>query len=389
MLIAPPFMLTTGPVPAYPSVRQALGGPLVYDGNPVFQAFYAGLVDKLGHVMRLTNKPVILQGDALLGLEAAAASLIGPDDPVLTLASGVYGQGFGVWSKRYGAEVLELTVPFDEAIAPELLSARLQARPDIRVVTVCHHDTPSGTLNPVAEIGRIVRAHGAYLIVDAVSSFGGMDVHPEAVFADIFVASAAKCLGAPPGLTLLGVSERAWAKIKANPTAPRQSFLSLLDWEQAWRPDRPFPVTPSLADINALDAALDRHLAEGAEAVWARHAATAAAARAGLKALGLALWPKSEAIAAPTATVFRVPEGIVDTALRERVLNTFGVLLSLGRGATAGRVLRIAHMGVTAQPLLAIAAVTAIGAALRSLGRVVDVGAGVEAALAALEHRQT
>ncbi|WP_448955781.1 pyridoxamine--pyruvate transaminase [Labrys neptuniae] len=382
----PPFMLTTGPVTAYPAVLNAMARPAIYDGHPAFQQFYRAVVGKLQAALRVSNLPLILQGDALLGLEAAAASLIGRRDVVLNLVSGVYGKGYAGWARRYAGEVIELAVPFDEVIEPDQVRQALAARPDITVITLCHHDTPSGTLNPLAAIGRIARAHGAYVIVDAVSSFGSLDAHPEEAAIDIFVTSAAKCLGATPGLSLLAVSERAWVKIKANPDAPRGSFLSLLDWELAAEAGRPFPVTPSLAEIHGLDAALDLYLDEGPERVWARHARTAAAARAGLAALGLRLWPAREAIAAPSASVFRVPEGLTDISLRDRLLQRYGVLLSLGRGETAGKVLRIGHMGPAAEPLLAVTAVAALGGTLNGLGRSADAGAGVNAALAILEQ---
>ncbi|CAM5762725.1 aminotransferase [Labrys miyagiensis] len=378
-------MLTTGPVTAYPAVLNAMARPAVYDGHHAFQNFYHGMIGKLRAAMRLANQPLVLQGDALLGLEAAAASLIGRSDVVLNLVSGVYGKGYAGWARRHGGEVIELEVPFDQAIEAEAVRRALAARPDIGVIAVCHHDTPSGTLNPLAEIGRIARDHGAYVIADAVSSFGSLDVHPEAASIDIFVTSAAKCLGATPGLTLLGISERAWARIKANPDAPRASFLSLLDWELAAEIGRPFPVTPSLAEIYGLDAALDLYLSEGPERVWARHARTAAAARAGLKALGLKLWPVRESIAAPSATVFHVPDGLSDKALRDTLLDRYGVLLSLGRGFTAGKVLRIGHMGPSAEPMLAVTAIAALGGALNHLGIRSDAGAGVNAALAILD----
>lgn len=385
MPVPPPFMLTTGPVTAYPAVLNAMARPAIYDGHQAFQHFYRNVIGKLQSALRLTNLPLILQGDALLGLEAAAASLIGRNDVVLNLVSGVYGKGYAGWARRHGGEVIELEVPFDEAIDPGAVRRALAARPDIAVIAVCHHDTPSGTLNPLAEIGGIAREHGAFVIADAVSSFGSLDVHPEAAHVDIFVTSAAKCLGATPGLTLLGLSERAWARIKANPDAPRASFLSLLDWELAAEIGRPFPVTPSLAEIYGLDAALDLYLQEGPERVWARHARTAAAARAGLKVLGLRLWPVDEAIAAPSATVFHLPAGLTDKVLRDTLLDRYGVLLSLGRGFTAGKVLRIGHMGPTAEPMLAVTAIAALGAALNQLGIRADAGAGVNAALAILD----
>src|SRR5690606_2690771 len=123
---------------------------------------------------------------------------------------------------------------------------------------------------------------GALLIVDAVSSFAGMPTTPAACKAGIYVTGPNKCMGCPPGLTLAAVSEAAWAKIEANPDAPFASMLSLKDWRSAWKRTEKFPFTPSVADINGLNAALDRYLGEGPEQVWARHALTAAATRDGI-----------------------------------------------------------------------------------------------------------
>ena len=273
----PVITLTSGPVDAYPAVLRGLSRTVLYDYDPAFQLLYEKVVEKAQKAMRLSNPPVILHGEPVLGLEAAAASLIAPDDVVLNLASGVYGKGFGYWAKRYSPELVEIEVPYNEAIDPQAVAAMLKAHPEITIVSVCHHDTPSGTINPIDAIGALVSAHGGYLIVDAVSSFGGMKTHPEDCKADIFVTGPNKCLGAPPGLTMLGVSERAWAKMKGNPLAPRASMLSILDWENAWSRNEPFPFTPSVAEINGLDAALDLYLDEGPEAVWARHALTAKA----------------------------------------------------------------------------------------------------------------
>ncbi|WP_244506719.1 alanine--glyoxylate aminotransferase family protein [Phyllobacterium sp. YR620] len=356
----PPMMLTTGPVPVYPEVLQAMGRPVIYDYHPAFQTYYADVIDKLRRAMRSRLAPVIMQGEAILGIEAAAAALIGKSDIVLNLVSGVYGKGFAAWAGRYGKEVVELTVPFDEVIDVEAVRQLLRRRPEIAVVSVCHHDTPSGTLNPLAEIGKVVAEHGAYLIVDAVSSFAGLDIHPDAVHADIFITSPSKCLGASPGLSLISVSERAWQKIEANGDAPRGSFLSLLGWKDASEPGRSFPVTPSISEIYGLDAALDRYFSEGAENVWARHAQTAAIMRDGLRQIGVQLWPKREEWCAPTTTAFCVPEGWSDAALRDRLLDDHGILVSLGRGETAGKVLRVGHMGASAEPSFARAAVKAL-----------------------------
>ncbi|WP_246727727.1 alanine--glyoxylate aminotransferase family protein [Chelativorans sp. Marseille-P2723] len=380
----PVIMLTTGPVEAYPEVLRRLSRQVLYDHDPAFQALYERVVEKARQAMRLSERPVILQGEPVLGLEAAAASLIEPGDTVLNLVSGVYGKGFGGWARRYSPNLLEIEVPYNEAIDPQDVAKILRQHPEISVVSVCHHDTPSGTLNPVNEIGALVSAHGAYLIVDAVSSFGGMDTHPRACHADLYVTGAAKCLGATPGLTLLGVSDRAWLKMKANRMAPRGSALSIVDWEQAWSPERPFPFTPSIAEINGLEAALDLYLAEGPERVWERHALTARATRAGIRAMGLSLWPACDGIASPTTTAIRVPDGIDEESLRRIARERYGVLFSGGRGATEGKLTRIGHMGPAAQPIFAIAALSAYVGALSSLGHQAALGTGMEAAMAVI-----
>lgn len=381
----PVITLTSGPVNAYPDVLRGLGRTVLYDYDPAFQLFYEKVVDKAQKAMRLSNKPVILHGEPVLGLEAAAASLIAPDDVVLNLASGVYGKGFGYWAKRYSPQLLEIEVPYNEAIDPQAVAAMLKAHPEITIVSVCHHDTPSGTINPIDAIGALVSAHGGYLIVDAVSSFGGMKTHPQDCKADIYVTGPNKCLGAPPGLTMMGVSERAWAKMKANPLAPRASMLSIVDWENAWSRDEPFPFTPSVSEMSGLDVALDLYLGEGPEAVWARHALTAKAMRAGVAAMGLSIWAASDKIASPTTTAVRTPEGVDEKALRQAARARYGVVFSSGRGETLGKLTRIGHMGPTAQPIYAIAALTALGGAMNAAGQNLAIGKGIDAALAVID----
>ncbi|HVJ42499.1 MAG TPA: alanine--glyoxylate aminotransferase family protein [Dongiaceae bacterium] len=381
----PIFTLSAGPVAAYPRVLRALSSPIQYDYDAYFQGFYEDVARKCATALRIKEPALILHYEPAAAIEAAAASLIGPDDVVLNLASGVYGKGFGYWSARYNKELLEIEVPYNEAIDPAAVEAAFKRRPDIKVVSLVHHDTPSGTINPAREIGAIVRKHGALLLVDAVSSFGGMDIHPADCQADIFITGPGKCLGGAPGVTIVAVSDRAWEHIAANPKAPRASVLSYLDWRDAWSKERPFPFTPSVAEVNGLDAVIDQYLDEGAENVWHRHALTAKACRTGMQAMGVKLWAKSEAIASPTTTAIRVPEGLTDSAILAAAKKFYGVAFSAGRGETLGKLIRIGHMGPVAEPLYAVIAITAIGGALRQLGQRVDLAAGIDAAMAVID----
>jgi pyridoxamine--pyruvate transaminase len=380
----PVITLSAGPVATYPAIQRAFAAPVQYDFDPWFQNFYESVAKKAAKAMRTRQPAMIMQVEPAPGIEATAASLISENDVVLNLASGVYGKGFGYWSARYHKEMVEIEVPFNESIDPAAVKAAFKKRPDIKVVSLVHHDTPSGTINPANEIGRIVREHDALLIVDAVSSFAGMDIHPDACYADVFITGPGKCLGGAPGLTVMAVSDRAWKHIKKNKKAPFASVLSLSDWKDAWSKDKPFPFTPSVAEINGLNAALDLYLEEGPENVWHRHALTAKATRAGIKAMGLALWAKTEAIASPSCTAVKVPDGVKDSDIIAAAREQYGVVFSSGRSDTKGKLIRIGHMGPVAEPVYATVAVTAFGGALRKLGKKVDVGAGVEAALAVI-----
>ena len=380
----PVITLSAGPVGVYPRVLRAMSMPVQYDFDPYFQQFYEEVGKKVSHALRIDDPPLILQCEPAPGIEASAASLISKRDVVLNLVSGVYGKGFGYWSDRYNKELIEIEVPYNAAIDPQQVEDAFRQRPDISIVSAVHHDTPSGTINPLREIGEIVRRNDGLLIVDAVSSWGGMDIHPGDCHADIFITGPSKCLGGAPGLTIIAVSDRAWAHIESNPDAPFASILSLKDWRYACDRNQAFPFTPSVAEINGLDAAIVNYLEEGPENVWARHSLTAKACRAGIRAMGCELWAESESIASDTTTAVSVPAGVEDEQLRMAIRKIFGVVLSSGRGETNGKLIRIGHMGQVAQPIYSLVAITALGGALNHLGVKVDTNAGIDAAMSVI-----
>jgi pyridoxamine---pyruvate transaminase len=378
----PVFTLTPGPAGATAPTLAALGRPLLHHLDPAFRELYAETVQLLRAAFGVRPSPVILPGEAVAGLEAAAASLIRADDVVLNLVSGPYGAAFGALARRHAAEVVEVRVPYDSTVASDEVRAALSRRPDVAIVSVVHCETPAGTVNDLDAIARVVAEHGALLVVDAVATFAGQRCDITGWQADLVVAAPQKCLGGPPGLSLLHVSDEAWRHMKGNPTAPRSSVLSILDWRGAAELARPFPYTPPVSEIFALHACLGQYLAEGPAAVWARHSATARAVRAGTEALGLRLWAASPGTCADTVTAVRVPGGVDAAELRAVARAESGVMLSGGQPELGGQVVQIAHMGPSAYPLSPVIAVTALGHALRRLGADADIGRAVEAAVA-------
>jgi pyridoxamine---pyruvate transaminase len=378
----PVFTFTPGPAGATPTTLAALGQPIQHHLDPAFRARYAETVELLRRSFGTDPAPVIFPGEAVVGLEAAAASLIRRDDVVLNLVSGIYGRAFGQLARRYAAEVIELTAGYDTAIRPDQVSEAILRRPGISIVAAVHCETPSGTLADLPAIARAI-TNGALLLVDAVSSFGGEPCDFAGWPADLAVVAPQKCLGGPPGLSLLHVSDRAWQHIAGNGNAPRSGALSIESWRDAH--ERPFPFTPNVAEINALHACLAQYLSEEPLNVQARHRKAARAFRAGAQALGLTLHAKDHY--SNTVTAVTMPDGIDEAQVRAVAREEYQVLFAGGQPDFAGRVLQVGHMGPAAYPLSPVIALTALGGALRRLGATrAALGAAVEAASSASEE---
>ncbi len=382
----PIMTLAGGPVELTERTLRDQSRPVLYHYDPAFIELYERTCRLLQQVFQTRYEVVIMQGEAVLGLEAAAACLFSPGDKVLNLVSGVFGKWYQLFIEKYGAQTVELAVPYNDAVDPEAVRRVLQQQPDIKFLSVVHSETPSATVNPVREIGQIAREFGVLTIVDTVSGLGGELLSPEEWGIDVAVAGPQKCLGGSPGLSLMSLSPAAWQALERKQPAPlRGTFLSILDWKDTWLDKRVFPYTPSVSLIYALESVLSQVLAEGLEHYAARHAKIAQACRAGVKAMGLELWAAREEIAGVAVTGVKMPEGINDKQLRQHMRERYGVMISGGYGELVGKLFRLGHMGKAAHPTYLAAQLAILERSLADLGHPVQFGAGVGAAMAALE----
>lgn len=377
----PRFTMASGPVDVTPETLRAMQRPVLYHYDPAFIALFERTTSLLREVFRTRHDVVIMQAEAILGLEAAAASLFQPGDKVLNCVSGVFGKWFEEFIRKYGAEPVELSVPYNAAIDPEDVRRVLRAVPGITHLSVVHSETPSGTINPVRDICRVAKEHGVLTIVDTVSGLGSELFSPEDWAIDVAVAGPQKCLGGTPGLSLLAISDAAWRVMEGRATPLRGSFLSILDWKTTWLEQRRFPYTPSVTEIYALESVLDQALRERMESVVGRHQASAQAVRVAVEALGLHLWPERPEIATACCTAVRMPDGIEDAALRGTLRSRYGIQIAGGYGDLAGKLFRLGHMGLAAHPTLVTAQVGMLERTLADLGMPVSLGTGVGAAL--------
>lgn len=363
-----------GPVTIHPRVYRAMGKPVYYHRSEEFGALLAEVTSMLKKVIQTKNDVFVITGSGTSAMEAAIANCVSPGDKVLNILGGNFAQRWMHITEAFGGISVKLPIEWGKAADPENVSRILDENPDIKFVTLCHNETSTGVLNPADEIGRIVRKHDKILIVDGITSVGGDYVYPDRWGFDILVTGSQKCLGAPPGLGMIMIGERAWQLIRGRKTMPA-FYLDLQAYEKSISVGQT-PYTPVVPLINALRESLAMILEEGYETRVERHRLLARATRAGFRELGLELFADREH-PSNTVTSVRYPEGVGDEF--RRIVKRHGVLVAGGQALLRGKIFRVAHMNICGQrEILATLAVSEL--ALKGLGYDVELGKGVSAA---------
>ncbi|MFI1798459.1 pyridoxal-phosphate-dependent aminotransferase family protein [Streptomyces sp. NPDC020379] len=348
--------------------------PVLLDLAPLDAAHFARIEDKVAALMRTRESVVAMQGEALLPLEACIRSAVRPGSTALNIITGPYGETFGGWLRSCGAEVVTVAAPFSGAAGAEQVAEALRAHPEIDFVSLVHAEAATGNTNPVAEIGAVVREHGALLMLDAVASVAAEPLLTDEWGVDLCVIGGQKAMAGPAGVSAVSVSARAWERIAANEQAPRGSYLSLLDWKERWIDGgrKVLPHAPAQLEMLALEQAVDRIDGAGLDTVILRHRAAAAATRAGARALGaLSPYVTRDADAAPAATTLRAPDGVDAREIVVAALaadRTRTVPVQAAGGALAKEMIRVNHYGLAADRAVVLDSLSALGAALESLG---------------------
>ncbi len=378
--------LLPGPVSVYPEILSAMAQNL--DAGHL-EADHLELYLQTGQLLQklaaTRSTPVIMSGEGMLGLWAGLKSCLKPGDAVLSVGTGIFGDGIGDMAANLGCRVEKLSFPYNSTLNQGDALARVEdaiKRLKPKMLTAVHCETPSGTLNPLAELGGLKALHKVPLFyVDAVSSLGGAQVLADEWNIDILLGGTQKCLSATPGICFMFMSKAAWEAARA---VNYQGYDALLPFEKL-DPDSPapFPYTPyrhgTAALKRGLEILLNEHLpggqekpagkqaeqaggllasglangqesglaneqASGLQAAFRRHDSVARFCREGLARLGIELFPAPGAINSPTVTALQVPQG-KDGAAWQKDLQKRGLLLGGSFGPMQGKVLRIGHMG--------------------------------------------
>ncbi|MFP3228298.1 MAG: alanine--glyoxylate aminotransferase family protein [Caldisphaera sp.] len=330
-----------------------------------FLIFYNNLRNKLKNLLNINKGDVyIMLGEAMIGLETAISNTVAQGDKVLIIDNGVYGDGFKDLVKMYKGVPLLMGLDWRKSADPNDIDRELEKNKDVDIVTLVHCDTPSGILNDLSQVSKVVKSHGALLIVDAVSSIATTEVSFNNI--DILIGGSQKALNIPAGLTIIAVSDYAWEKIKK--TEYQGYYMNLSLWKEMFDYKNTFPYTMNDTLIYALDASLNNLFKEGLESVYERHSLAKKASLKALEALNLELYPEKETYSSPSVTAFLLPKGIKDKELRELTWKKYGVMIAGSWGKLEGKVARIGHMGYQASLNNLLIAYSALSRSLNDLG---------------------
>ena len=380
LLPGPRILLGPGPTMADPRVLRAMATPLLGQFDPEFTAVMNEVMDLLRVVFQTRNERAFpVPGTGRAGLEAAMVSLLEPGDRVVIGECGRFGLLLIDIAERCGAEVVPVRAEWGRIVEPEAI-ARALGQGRTRMVAMIHGETSTGVLQPLAEIGRLARAHDALLMADAVVTLGGSEVATDDWGVDVMVAGTQKCLSCPSGLAPITYNARAAAVLEKRQSRIRSNYLDLLQLQRYWSPARHNHHTAPTSMVFGLREALRAVVVEGLEARFERHRLHGAALRAGLAAMGLTLFgPETGDRRLPFITPVVVPAGVDELAVRRRLIEEFGIEIGAAFGQLQGKIWRIGTMGYSARRQNVLLCVAALESVLRAEGFDSSPGAGVAA----------
>lgn len=379
-VLNPPVRLLMGPGPSdtHPRVLQALGKGTVGHLDPYYLEIMNGLQEMLRKLFRTSNPMTMaISGTGSAGMEATVVNLIEPGDSMVVCVNGVFGGRMLDVAQRAGAKITKVERPWGEVFTPDDLKAALATKP--KVVGIVMAETSTGSWQPIEEISKVVHDAGAMLLVDAVTSLGGVPVEVDRWNIDAIYSGTQKCLSCPPGLSPVSFSPRALDVILKRKTKVQSWYLDVSMLANYWGQNRVYHHTGPINMTWGLYEALCLIHEEGLENCHARHLRNHQALKAGLAAIGIK-YSAQEGHQLPMLNAVHVPEGVDDAAVRSALLNRFGIEIGAGLGAYKGKVWRIGLMGYGSRPGNVLQFLSALEQLLAEQGYQFSPGSSIAAA---------
>jgi alanine-glyoxylate transaminase/serine-glyoxylate transaminase/serine-pyruvate transaminase len=355
-----------------------MAAPTIGHLDPDYLAIMNETGAMLRKVFRTENQlTMAVSGTGSAGMEACVCNLIEPGDEMIVCVNGVFGGRMRDVAQRYGATVHSVEKEWGQIIDDEQIAEMLRQHPQTKVVGIVHAETSTGAHQPLERISKLVHDAGALLLVDAVTSLGGLELNIDGWNIDACYSGTQKCLSCPPGLAPVTFSKAAIARMDARKTTVTSWYLDMSMLRQYWSEDRVYHHTAPINMTYALHAALKLILEEGLENRIARHALNYRALRAGLEALNLQYVPTHSLT---TLNAVHVPEGVEDAVVRKRLLYEYGIEIGAGLGPFKGKAWRIGLMGHSSTRRNVILVLSALETILQDYSAVPQPGAAIAAA---------
>lgn len=339
-------LMIPGPVAVRGEVLSEMAQPLMAHYGDAWAAIFNDTIEMAKQVFQTKSDLFIMPGSGHYGVEAALNSLVEPGEDVIIVSTGHFGDRTAELSSSHGAQVHMIDAGWGDTAEPEKVRDALKQYPSAKTVAMVHNETSTGLANPVREIGAICSEHDVVLIVDAVSSIGGMDLPVDEWGVDVCVTASQKCLESPPGLFSVSVSDKAYESMKARKQPISGWAMNILKWGEfaESRPSQPHYVTMPVNNVLALHKSLSYILQEGLDARFARHHEVGMEFRSGLRELGLELIG-SDSQASGLVEVFYVPRGHVESEIILFMKARYGIQVAGGLGKLKGKTVRVGTMG--------------------------------------------
>ncbi|MBS2004137.1 MAG: alanine--glyoxylate aminotransferase family protein [Cyanobacteria bacterium SZAS LIN-5] len=378
------FLMIPGPTPVPDAVLESVARHPIGHRTPEFSKVVQDVIQDLKWLGKTENDVFVLTASGTGGMEAAISNTISPGDRVLSLICGVFGERWAKVAEAFGAEVERMTVEPGKAIDPKAVEAKLaSAQPKFKAVTITHNETSTGVINDLQALAAAAKKHSALSVVDAVTSFGAVDLPIDAWDVDVVVTGSQKALMLPPGLGIIFFGKRAW-EAKAN-CQSKSFYFDLKKYKKSLDANTT-PYTPNVSLFCGLATALKMMREEGTESIFARHMRLKQSLRAGLQAMGLELVVDEEA-ASPTITSIKPPADLTVDAIRKKLKERYKILVADGQEELKGKIFRIGHMGYVFERDV-LMTLASLEATLIELGHKVEPGKAVRSASDLLAARK-
>jgi aspartate aminotransferase-like enzyme len=368
------MLMIPGPTPVPERVLQAMAKHPIGHRSADFSAIFGEVTENLKWLHQTQNDLLILAASGTGAMEAGIINFLSAGDKVLVCTNGKFGERWGEVCEAYGLNTQYVKADWGKPLDPIAVKTALDAGPDIKAVIVTHSETSTGVINDLKTISGYVKAHGALMMADTVTSLGACSVPVDEWGLDVVASGSQKGYMIPPGLGFVAVSEKAWEAYK---TATLPKFYLDLGPYRKNAAKQTTPFTPAINLIFAMQSALQMMRKEGLENIFARHDRLMRGTRAAITAMGLPLYAADEC-ASPAITSV-MPSGVDAEAVRSLMKKKYDIILAGGQDALKGKIFRIGHLGfVTEREVLT--AIASLEATVAELGGGGTVGAGVAAA---------